>query len=277
MIEYPVRGLCFWLTGLTSLIEKFKNLTISYSTVKLSALPANLNIWSVKNEIKTTVESLEELLKQCSLDASLDRVKRVNISLQRDPTVSILHNELLTLSETIMDELVRRTFLFVSTSKAEFFTSPENRFPKSWNSFPSAQHDITEACRCYATGHNTASVFHCMGIVQGGLHALANDLNVAFPFPIVLAEWKNVIDQIESEIRKLEQLKRGQIKDEKIKFYSTVAVQFRYFKDAWRNHVAHFREQYDEHQALSILNHTRDFIEYLSEEIAESPFPSGTP
>jgi hypothetical protein len=103
-----------------------------------------------------------------------------------------------------------------------------------------------------------------MGVAQGGLHALAKDLQVSFPFPVDLAEWKNVIDKIEAEIRKLEQLPKGQIKDEKLKFYSNVAVQFRYFKDAWRNHVAHFREKYDEHQALSILIHVRDFMEYLS-------------
>jgi hypothetical protein len=52
-----------------------------------------------------------------------------------------------------------------------------------------------------------------------------------------------VIDRIEAKIREREKaLKRGQEKDATLKFYSQAAVQFRYFKDAWRNHVAHLRE-----------------------------------
>jgi hypothetical protein len=42
-------------------------------------------------------------------------------------------------------------------------------------------------------------------------------------------------------------------------------MQFRYFKDAWRNHVDHGREHYDEHQADTILTHTIDFMVFLVE------------
>jgi hypothetical protein len=66
-----------------------------------------------------------------------------------------------------------------------------------------------------------------------------------------LKNWKNVIDGIEKKIRELEGMKTGQVKDAKLKAYSEAAVQFRYFKDAWRNHVAHLRATYDDDQAHS--------------------------
>ena len=66
-------------------------------------------------------------------------------------------------------------------------------------------------------------------------------------------------------------MKKGWEKDETLSFYSRVALQFRYFKDAWRNHVDHNREVYDADQAHSILIHARDFIKELAEHGLHDP------
>ena len=82
-----------------------------------------------------------------------------------------------------------------------------------------------------------------------------------------------MIDNIESKISDLRSLPKGQAKDDLLTFYSEGAVQFRYFKDAWRNHVAHLREEYDRDQARSILTHTCDFMEHLAKNLREIPIP----
>jgi SNF2 family DNA or RNA helicase len=82
-----------------------------------------------------------------------------------------------------------------------------------------------------------------------------------------------VIDNIESKISDLRSLPKGQAKDDLLTFYSEGAVQFRYFKDAWRNHVAHLREEYDRDQARSILTHTCDFMEHLAKNLREIQIP----
>jgi hypothetical protein len=192
--------------------------------------------------------------------------------------LDVIDSEVRVLLETIQDQSRRRWFKYISPQKVDWYNAPEQFFPASSKAFPSATHDIQEACCSFALERYTACVFHCMGIFQRGLYAFAQekDIQVSFPFPIELAEWKNIIDNIESKIRALESLPKGQQKDEKLKFYSDAAVQFRYFKDAWRNHIAHFREQYDEHMALSILIHVRDFIEHLSTRLSELPVPGST-
>ena len=38
-----------------------------------------------------------------------------------------------------------------------------------------------------------------------------------------------------------------------MQFYSETATQFRYFKNAWRNHVSHSNATYDEAQAEKIM------------------------
>jgi hypothetical protein len=54
-----------------------------------------------------------------------------------------------------------------------------------------------------------------------------------------------------------------------LKFYSQAGIEFRYFKDAWRNRVAHARADYDKYQALGIISHVHDFMTQLSTRLSE--------
>jgi hypothetical protein len=38
-----------------------------------------------------------------------------------------------------------------------------------------------------------------------------------------------------------------------------------------RNHVMHVRDEYDEGKALSILQHTKELIAHLSQQLSETP------
>jgi hypothetical protein len=129
--------------------------------------------------------------------------------------------------------------------------------------FPSdeATYEIMEAGNCLALGRPTATVFHLMRVLEKGLKALAANLDVQFSIPFDYLNWQNIIEQIESEIKKLGQQPAGQTKTDTLKSYSEIAKQFRYFKDAWRNGVAHSRETYSPEQALSIFRHVREFMQ----------------
>lgn len=133
------------------------------------------------------------------------------------------------------------------------------------DAFRSATDDIREAGNCYAANRATACVFHCMRALEISLRALANELKVSFKIPFEYQEWQNVIGSIEAEIRTLEKQPRGLIKSESLKFYSQAAMQFFYFKHAWRNHVAHSRESYGGEQALTVLTHVGAFMTALAE------------
>jgi hypothetical protein len=53
-------------------------------------------------------------------------------------------------------------------------------------------------------------------------------------------------------------------KSEELAFLSGAAAQFRYFKEAWRNHVAHSRATYDDIEALRIMSHVHQFMDELA-------------
>jgi len=170
----------------------------------------------------------------------------------------------------IQDEMAKILVMRIEKDRADYFDKVQLFGPEVATNFPSANYDIEEAGNCYATDRNTACVFHSMRVLEIGLRVLANDLQVTFPTPIELENWNTIIEKIESTIRDREkQLPKGMQKSEEMQFYSEAAKEFRYFKDAWRNHVAHSREKYGETEAYRVLCHVRDFMQHLASKLKE--------
>jgi hypothetical protein len=147
------------------------------------------------------------------------------------------------------------------------------KFPGDWNdavkAFSKCREDALAAVDCYALGQNTASVFHCMRVLEHGIKALAANVDLTFD----VQQWKNILDEIETKIEKIRDngipgMDKAS-KDERLKFLSEAAKEFFYFKDGWRNYVSHGRAPYDEHQAIGTLEHTRVFMNHLSKQLSE--------
>jgi len=162
-------------------------------------------------------------------------------------------------------ELRKRLFVFVPPHFAGAFEQ-EALFGEEVNrAFPSATRDIREAGTCLALGLGTACVFHSMRVLEHGLRALAEALGLTFS----VEQWLVIIKQIESKICALENLPKSQQRIRDQEFYSGAAKNFRYFKDAWRNHVMHGKEHYDEREANTVLEHVNDFMTHLSTRLKE--------
>jgi len=204
------------------------------------------------------------------LKGSIDRLDRI-LEYLDDPDRHIddMADKLTILLEVMEDELRRRVFLFIPPASAELIREPEGLWGKTLTAFPSAKHDAVEASRCYAFGCYTACVFHCLGVLQVGLYAMATDLKVPFKHSIELAEWNCVISGIEDKIEPLRNMPKSDKRDELLTFFSGCAAQFRYFKDAWRNHVAHMRKDYGAGEAWQALGYVRDFMKLLSTRLHE--------
>jgi hypothetical protein len=169
------------------------------------------------------------------------------------------------LQNATISEMESHLFLWIKSDKADYYEQPELFGANVARQFPSISQDVSSAGNCYASDNSTACVFHCMRVVEKGLHAFANQLGVPFAVPVELLNWQNIIDPIEKEISHREKtLPKGTAKAEELKFLSGAAIQFRYFKEAWRNHVAHSRVTYDDIEALRIMSHVHQFMEELA-------------
>ncbi len=117
-----------------------------------------------------------------------------------------------------------------------------------------------------------------MMVLEAGLPALACRLKVSFKPD--KATWGNLIRdikiKIDNEVNARAQPPKGSkpvsqaAAMRRAKFLSgcqEAVMQFGYFKDIWRNHIAHGRANYDENDARKALNHVRDFMEILATKL----------
>lgn len=170
--------------------------------------------------------------------------------------------------QSLLDELAGHLFVCIPAATRELIDQKKPPFGEPVSqTFSKARRDIEACCRCLALNEWTACVFHSMRVLEHGLRELASRVELSTD-AMAQENWKNVIDQIESKIRAMEKLPRSAEKSAKLKAYSEAALQFRYFKDAWRNYVSHTSESSDERDASSVWNHVKEFMQQLASDIA---------
>jgi HEPN domain-containing protein len=170
-----------------------------------------------------------------------------------------------TLTERFEREIYLQVFLAFDADKVRYFQSSNLFGEPVSDKFSSAVFDIEETGNCFALGRWTACVFHSMRVLERGLHALATDLGV----PYKVEAWGGVLKDIEKAIQGVQSVGHASPKWSNLGFYSESALEFRYFKDAWRNHVMHGQQTYDEGKAKIIMEHVQNFMQRLAERLSD--------
>lgn len=134
---------------------------------------------------------------------------------------------------------------------------------KPW---PIVLENLDDARFCYGFDQFTASVFHSMRAAEPILTSLARSLANVDPSR---EQWQTLIERIESAIKEFDKLPKGPDRDKKQAAYSDIAMQFRYLKNAWRNHVMHSRGDYKERDAREIWWHVKRSLEKTIKELPE--------
>lgn len=244
-----------------------------YSNIVADTLPGSL----VTDEQKAhLLEGLSGIRSDCG-EMGLVRTQAVLDSIIHDYEGSVgqtqahLKRSIEHIDATFSAELQEHVFVQIDPARLAYMMTRED-FARNpifghgvASSFRSAMEDTREAGLCFAVHRHTACVFHCMRVLERGLHALARALQVPFSIPFEYQQWNAIIVGIDSAIKKLEQQPAGQTKTETLEFYSQAALQFFYFKDAWRNHVSHSRTSYDGEQAKMVLEHVEAFMRCLAD------------
>ncbi len=170
------------------------------------------------------------------------------------------------ISAVYQQELSREFFVYIEPEKAKFMRSFDTAVEdpaygvEALNAFPQSVRDMHLAGNCYGCGYNDACVFHLVRVLEYGLAAMAT----VFSEPFTHENWHNIIERLESKIRKIDSSTFGADWRDKQKFYSEAACEFMFFKDAWRNHVMHGRDSYDDGRAQNIYSHACAFMRHLA-------------
>ena len=175
----------------------------------------------------------------------------------------------------MIEELDLIRLAVIPVEQAQYFER-DDLFGADFQSKASAQIDaeIKAAGNCLAAGLNTAAVFHFMRAAEAGMRALASFLGVpvTLKYPIEYAEWSKVIEEISKALERpspntVPPPGRGQLKDAELEFCNGLLMDLNYFKDAYRNPVAHLRGDYDLGRALVVYADVKRFMLRLAPRV----------
>ncbi len=217
------------------------------------------------NEFDSLRDDLTELQRLCTeLEAPIAAALTMRASLDLAQQSNWIHvSEKFGELERAFDaEVASKGLLYVSTERKRYY-SDEAPFGREVNeAFPSAAFDVSEASKCLALDRDTASVFHSMRTLEIGLKTVARDLGVSFEH----RNWENIIGDVEKAIAEFTSKKTKPAHWKKgEKHYADLAKEFRYVKNAWRNHVMHVRDKYTPEEALTVFRHVREFMNGMVE------------
>jgi hypothetical protein len=214
--------------------------------------------------ITRAIVPIESEARELGLDAVYFQVQRIREKLSAETSFGEARQMVENLSSRLIDQLQSRLFLFVSPNGAEIYQKSQLFGPEVDYAFPSAASHIKEAGTCLALECSTAAVFHLMCVLEVGLHALASE----FGLPFSKDNWQRILDEIESKVNRMGPERGPEWKQEK-EYYIGAALQFRFFKDAWRNHIMHGRDFFPPREAREVFDHVRSFMQDLAKKIEE--------
>ncbi len=212
------------------------------------------------------IESLRSVMREASVmcaELSLPVASKLFREAILDPPQT--EREFGLLRKTFLSDLASRVFLAIDPNRTRYYAFPAVLTEAGQKAFPTAYEELLSASRAYALEMHTACVFHSMSALEPVLTVLAADVDES----VGTDNWQNVIDRIEAKISAFGKSPRAPDKAVRLQFLSEAAKEFSYFKDAWRNHVAHGRGSYDQVRSHRVLEHVRTFVEHLSTRLHE--------
>lgn len=242
----------FYVNLIIMLSETLAQLTLSQRS------GSNILDEEDRKKLKLAVSSWADHFSGLGLRTSTWSARRL-LELADNPsaTFSQLQNLCDELHGRMQDELWSSFLLHVPDDRVDYYEKPLNGLNIVLEKFPSSVFDFEESAKCYALGRSVASVLHAMRVLELGLTALGRRLGVNTD----KRNWHNVIVDIESAVKTRE---RSEKSSPDLTFYAEAAGQFMHFKEAWRNHVMHVRQVFDEERAKRILDHVREFMGHLA-------------
>ena len=226
--------------------------------------------------IESCLKNAEQLCEDVGFTGASSHLNNINIFMYRtgielDTDYSALSSELRNAYDAILSDYVKHKFIAIRPEFASHVNNDTLLGDRVSEAFPSAKPDISEAGNCLATKCSTAAVFHLMRVAEFGLRALARDRRVVIPkkLPLALATWEDIIKQLENAEDAIRNYPKTIAREAQYEFYHGAMMEFKRFKNKFRNVVMHNRDMYDDGEAMSAFNHVKSFMAILSSAISE--------
>lgn len=182
----------------------------------------------------------------------------------------ITTNDLINIRTRLQDSLdgalANFSCLVLNKSEGELYLYGADKWNDVTAKWSYLTYDIREAGRCLAAGRSTATVFHCMRIIESGGQILLNRLgqSCCMGSPVEECKMDTVLRCIENQLKLLRHPTDGKKKDKQlVEQASNAYLSLINAKDAWRNPTMHPNTTWTPEEAKAIYSSTKRFMQEL--------------
>jgi hypothetical protein len=228
----------------------------------IAGMPALLNDPNGRNNAVHKMNELLKHLDDLGLKVSLKEAEKMLPAFNSPDTSPERIGDLARhLSSVIHSELDGEMFFQLEPSKAEYWHPAWLVDSPVYTLFPRAHEEIQRAGRCYAYGESTACVFHLMRVIDSGLCAVADSLEVNHD----ARNWSGIGTKIQSKMEEKYQAKSDAWKQSE-PFYASILTDIQAISRGHRNPVLHEVERkYTDAEARYLLAVTEAFMCHLAD------------
>ncbi len=177
------------------------------------------------------------------------------------------------LDSRLRDELTLHKLFAIEDANARYFDQKEPVFGiEVAEKFPSLAYDIEEAGRCLALERSTASVFHSIRSLEGGIRALSRCLRIPDPTRANDRSWGNALKSLNGQITSRWPGSSARLNGDG-QFFDTAYAALAAMQNPWRNATMHLDQKYTQEEARHILEVVGGFMRRLSFRMDENGEP----
>lgn len=215
--------------------------------------------------LRKGLDGLHSECRKAELDAICSHIEIVQGKLRPEVPIANLTLEVTTLLD-VLQKTLRDTLLYrLDQVSTELLTRDDGGMsPEAVEAFPSSRRELRSAALCQGFDLHTACVFHSMRALEYGIASLVAVLGVSPVNP----NWHNILNDCDKAIKGIDPHSGSDWKD-KQQFYSELAINFRYFKDAWRNHTMHAKVTFEREESMRIMDYVISFMDHISTKLRE--------
>lgn len=167
----------------------------------------------------------------------------------------------------VRDELETQLFFQLSPGDAKYYEPREPLFGSEFvDKFPSAQFELDEAAKCLAFERPTAAVFHLMRLMESGINAVAECLQIPPPTRPAEKNWGMILRAVKAA---MEQRGSAWPNPNDKAFFEAAYVSLDAVKNGWRNPTMHVENKYTSEEAEHIFGSVRAFMKFLGSRMDE--------
>jgi len=220
-----------------------------------------------RGDCETALDFVDGVLIAIGIDSLSPEIKRTKDHLQfqlREKARWQIEN----ITNRIIDELKKQSFLHVKPEKVEFYDKSELFGSDVGKKFGKVNGEITSAGTCYALDQHTACVFHLMRVMEHCVQRFGAKLKV--PVDVKNALWATIMEHVNKAI---ERLPGGPKADPAVKGtpaqrarrqeMALAAYNLNHVRIVWRNDTMHPNAKYDEKEAYEVLTSVKVFLESI--------------